>query len=514
MATETRGSGDAVADTRTGKRSPRAAGEGGRGASCVAWEGEGWGMVAVRITRNAMRAQQAAPLRWSCTGVSAGEGSTSIEDELARVQPPCQDDLLVKERPLYGRTMGVVSPQEQQQFAEWVAQTFAAELTAMVQALTPRPRPRPDDVDLAVMKFLTAILPRTRFAPSSPTSHDRFAVWIVRSELPPLLRAYAAQFHGDVNKLIAGREAAKRQAEREKQEEVERKAEREFAAREEHERAERRAKIVGQEQIAERILAAESALVEKFCEVAYRKVARRDEYGEEQWDVLERELLVVLRKLAKKYPNVRVDGDRKQTPPERTWLAMEEERAGALQRTLEARFGYGIKLRASHARENMDRAFATVLGEWPTNVIHWHLKAKFSKYYGLRQADLSLGRTLATMSGAEFEAYLMTRLVALGVVDVAGTPGSGDQGADVLFTHSAVRVVVQCKRYTKPVGNKAVQEAHAAKGFYKCERSWVVTSSTFTSSARQLADTLDVTLIAGTDLPRLAEYLSELGRRR
>ncbi|MFC3912742.1 restriction endonuclease [Pseudaeromonas sharmana] len=38
------------------------------------------------------------------------------------------------------------------------------------------------------------------------------------------------------------------------------------------------------------------------------------------------------------------------------------------------------------------------------------------------------------------------------------TPKSGDQGADVIAEKNGKRIVLQCKMYNQPVGNKAVQE--------------------------------------------------------
>jgi restriction system protein len=48
-------------------------------------------------------------------------------------------------------------------------------------------------------------------------------------------------------------------------------------------------------------------------------------------------------------------------------------------------------------------------------------------------------------------------------------------------------IVVQAKRHQKPVGNKAVQEVLGAVGFYSADEGWVVTSSSFTPSAKALA---------------------------
>ena len=43
------------------------------------------------------------------------------------------------------------------------------------------------------------------------------------------------------------------------------------------------------------------------------------------------------------------------------------------------------------------------------------------------------------------------------------TQRSGDQGADVVAEKAGIRLIIQCKLYNSSVGNKAVQEAYAAK---------------------------------------------------
>jgi len=57
---------------------------------------------------------------------------------------------------------------------------------------------------------------------------------------------------------------------------------------------------------------------------------------------------------------------------------------------------------------------------------------------------------------------------------------------DLLLTIDERRVAVQLKRYTAPVGNAAVQQALAGMIPYKAKEAWVITTSTFTKSARQL----------------------------
>jgi HJR/Mrr/RecB family endonuclease len=59
------------------------------------------------------------------------------------------------------------------------------------------------------------------------------------------------------------------------------------------------------------------------------------------------------------------------------------------------------------------------------------------------------------------------------------------------------------------VGNSAVQQAISAREFHSCDRAMVLTNSRFSSSARQLADSSDVTLV---DREELQAYLDDYNR--
>jgi len=85
------------------------------------------------------------------------------------------------------------------------------------------------------------------------------------------------------------------------------------------------------------------------------------------------------------------------------------------------------------------------------------------------------------------------------------TKSSGDQGADVIIEKGEHRGVVQCKLYSQPVGNKAVQEVHAAKGFYDANFATVVTNQDFTPSARMLATKLNVHLVHESEIRLFSE---------
>ncbi len=87
------------------------------------------------------------------------------------------------------------------------------------------------------------------------------------------------------------------------------------------------------------------------------------------------------------------------------------------------------------------------------------------------------------------------------------TGGSGDQGVDVLAEKDDIRLVLQCKKYSKPVGNRAVQEAFAAKAHAGADAAAVVSTNGFTRSAQELAATTGVLLLHFTELRTIDERL-------
>ena len=63
-----------------------------------------------------------------------------------------------------------------------------------------------------------------------------------------------------------------------------------------------------------------------------------------------------------------------------------------------------------------------------------------------------------SLSPLAFEGYCADLLSNAGW-NASITKGSGDQGIDIIAVKNGIKIVLQCKKYSSPVGNKAVQEA-------------------------------------------------------
>lgn len=98
------------------------------------------------------------------------------------------------------------------------------------------------------------------------------------------------------------------------------------------------------------------------------------------------------------------------------------------------------------------------------------------------------------MTGIEFERFALDLLKKNGFLKVVLTPFSGDFGVDVIAYKDEVKYAIQCKRYSSPVGIKAIQEVIGSKSMNDCHVAVVLTNNTFTSSAKELAKKNNVLL--------------------
>ena len=98
------------------------------------------------------------------------------------------------------------------------------------------------------------------------------------------------------------------------------------------------------------------------------------------------------------------------------------------------------------------------------------------------------------MDGHDFEYFCADILTKNGFSSVEVTQGSGDHGIDILAEKDGITYAIQCKCYSKDIGNAAVQQAHTGKSIYKKDIAVVLTNRFFTQQAQEEANALGVKL--------------------
>ena len=122
---------------------------------------------------------------------------------------------------------------------------------------------------------------------------------------------------------------------------------------------------------------------------------------------------------------------------------------------------------------------------------------------GIGQLDVT---DVTEIDGISFEHHCAEMLRNAGW-EARVTQSSADQGIDIIASRSGKKGVFQCKRYSQPVGNAAVQEVIAGKVFERASFAVVVSNNSYTQSARQLANAAGVHLIHFSELSTLADKL-------
>ncbi len=109
------------------------------------------------------------------------------------------------------------------------------------------------------------------------------------------------------------------------------------------------------------------------------------------------------------------------------------------------------------------------------------------------------------VSGEDFEQYCADLLKYNGYVNIETTKASGDHGVDVLAEKDDISYAIQCKYYSSPVGNGAIQEAYSGKKIYGRDIAVVMTNNTFTNQAVDDANSLGVKLWGMDRISELAK---------
>lgn len=115
---------------------------------------------------------------------------------------------------------------------------------------------------------------------------------------------------------------------------------------------------------------------------------------------------------------------------------------------------------------------------------------------------------LGDMTPLDYEAYIKGLLEENGW-DATLTVASGDQGIDIKGTLHGVKAVFQCKKYSQPVGNSAVQEIISGREFEKAHLAAVVSNAGYTTSAKQLAGSANVHLLHHSEIQAFTSHVLE-----
>nr|WP_181717856.1 restriction endonuclease [Sphingomonas sp.]QJS06591.1 type II restriction endonuclease [Sphingomonas sp.] len=112
--------------------------------------------------------------------------------------------------------------------------------------------------------------------------------------------------------------------------------------------------------------------------------------------------------------------------------------------------------------------------------------------------------------GIDFEYWCASKLEEQGWATQI-SKASGDQGVDIEAFKDGVAIAVQCKRYSQPIGNKAVQEAYTGMVHYGAQLSAVIGTGGFTKSAIELAGNTGVLLL---DADNISSFSDLIGNRK
>ena len=175
--------------------------------------------------------------------------------------------------------------------------------------------------------------------------------------------------------------------------------------------------------------------------------------------------------------------------------------------------------KATQGYEQARKRHLTTVGDMEQARANLRIARLQAKLFRRNQAD-SQRSTRATLSelslftasfrwryltGETWEGYLEQVFLMHGY-RVERTKVTGDQGVDLIVSHGRIRLAIQAKGYAGSVGNKAVQEVVAGRLYYRCTHSAVITNSSFTKSARELAGKTECILIDGSEIERLHSH--------
>ncbi len=125
--------------------------------------------------------------------------------------------------------------------------------------------------------------------------------------------------------------------------------------------------------------------------------------------------------------------------------------------------------------------------------------------YSPKFSERSIFNIIDSMKGQQFEVWCASILGKNGFENIEVTAGKGDHGVDIVAVKDGIHYAIQCKCYSKDLGNTPVQEVYAGKEMYRCQVGVVMTNRYFTAGAKALAEQTRVLLWDRDKLQSLIE---------
>lgn len=164
--------------------------------------------------------------------------------------------------------------------------------------------------------------------------------------------------------------------------------------------------------------------------------------------------------------------------------------------------GFKILNKVDDKRHTVDGKFLT---QMRVNTELEKLRLRIEKE-DLQTASIGFDPSSIPSDGLEFEHWVARSLIQFGWKATV-SKGSGDQGVDVVAELDGLSVGIQCKLYSGSVGNKAVQEVLSGVAFYRLDHAVVISNAVYTKSARDLAQSTNVSLLSHIDIPELSSLI-------
>ena len=130
-------------------------------------------------------------------------------------------------------------------------------------------------------------------------------------------------------------------------------------------------------------------------------------------------------------------------------------------------------------------------------------------YIGKPSTRTDLASNVCSMTAIAFKEFTVALFREMGYA-VEITPGTSDNGIELLLRKNHQLIAVQCRRWSAPVGEPVVRDFYSALMSSGAQSGYVVTTSTFTSHAYSFAEGKPIKLV---DLDALIDLATRRGSK-